>query len=169
MAPRFPTLCPTAGKVLVADVAAQGLSGVSFRQLFHKGQRQPLARYPDFDAKNPYGGGWAYADGDHVPMYKEIPAKTDARFTSSLRTPRMEASRRRGGLCLSRYNWWNNIVGIKSVDRANRKITLAGQLLLSHPTNRPVYIQGLFEDLDAPGEWYLDQSNAKLYYCRLRE
>ena len=54
---------PYQGKILKADVAAQGLEGVEFRQLFCNGRRMHLARYPNFDPQNPYGGGWAYADG----------------------------------------------------------------------------------------------------------
>jgi hypothetical protein len=49
------------GPVLKAESAA--LRGAAFRQLFYREQRQVLARYPNYDAMNPYGGGWAYADG----------------------------------------------------------------------------------------------------------
>ena len=66
---------PYQGKILKADVAAQGLQGVYFRQLFFDGQRQHLARYPNYDPNNPYGGGWAYADGKSVPMYGDIPGE----------------------------------------------------------------------------------------------
>ena len=48
---------------------APGIKGVYFRQLFFDGQRQQLARYPNFDEKNPYGGGWAYADGNPLQTY----------------------------------------------------------------------------------------------------
>ena len=63
-----------------------------------------------------------------------------------------------------RYNWWNNLVRIKSIDREARKITLAGDCSYPiRPTDR-YYVQGMFEELDAPGEWYLDQSAGKLYF-----
>ena len=66
---------PHQGSILKADVAKQGLKGVYFRQLFYDGRRQHLARYPNFDPSNPYGGGWAYADGKPVPMYLEVPGE----------------------------------------------------------------------------------------------
>ena len=66
---------PHKGEILRADVAAQGLKGINFRQLVFDGQRQHLARYPKFDPQNPYGGGWAYADGKPVPMYAEVPGE----------------------------------------------------------------------------------------------
>ncbi len=63
------------GGVLRADLAAQGLQGTYFRQLICDGHRQHLARYPNFDPQNPYGGGWAYVDGKLVPMYQDIPGE----------------------------------------------------------------------------------------------
>jgi len=31
----------------------------------------------------------------------------------------------------------------------------------------PFYVENVFEDLDAPGEWYLDRREGKLYYMPL--
>ena len=66
---------PHQGEILKADLRGQGLEGVVFRQLIFDGRRQHLARYPNFDPQNPYGGGWAYADGKPVPMYEEVPGE----------------------------------------------------------------------------------------------
>jgi hypothetical protein len=66
---------PHQGEILQADLRAQGLEGVVFRQLIFAGRRQQLARFPNFDPQNPYGGGWAYADGQPVPMYAEVPGE----------------------------------------------------------------------------------------------
>ena len=67
---------PYRGAIVKADLAAMGLKGTYFRQLIFDGRRQHLARWPNYDPQNPYGGGWAYADGKVVPMYQDIPAKT---------------------------------------------------------------------------------------------
>jgi hypothetical protein len=56
-------------------VAAQGLRGVTFTELFFSDRRLPLARYPNFDPENPYGGGWAFADGKPVPIYQDRPGE----------------------------------------------------------------------------------------------
>jgi hypothetical protein len=62
-----------------------------------------------------------------------------------------------------RYNWWNNILRIRSLDRASRTITLAGDASYPiRPTDR-YYVQNVFEELDAPGEWYLDARTGTLY------
>jgi hypothetical protein len=34
-----------------------------------------LARYPNHDAANPVTGGWAYVDGEPIPMYRSIPGE----------------------------------------------------------------------------------------------
>ncbi len=153
------------GKVLKTDVNAQGLQGISFRQLFHEGRRQPLARYPNFDAENPYGGGWAYADGKPVPMYQEVPGEDRHSLQYRESDARQWARGEEGEVFVfPRYNWWNNLVRIQSVDLATRKITLAGDCSYAvRPTDR-YYVQGMFEELDAPGEWYLDQSAGQLYF-----
>ena len=69
-----------------ADVTAQGFKDIYFRQLIMDGKRQILARYPNFDANNPYGGGWAYADGKVVAPHITIPGEDK-------RTPAIEAKR----------------------------------------------------------------------------
>lgn len=153
------------GNVLVADVAAQGLKDVAFRQLFYAGKRQPLARYPNFDPENPYGGGWAYADGKPVPMYQEIPGEDKHSLQYKESDARNWAKPEDGEVFVfPRYNWWNNLVRIKSIDRDTRKITLVSNCSYPiRPTDR-YYVQGMFEELDAPGEWYLDRSSGKLYF-----
>ena len=55
---------PYRGSIVKTNVAGQGFHGIHFRQLFFDGKLQQLARYPNFDPQNPYGGGWAYADQD---------------------------------------------------------------------------------------------------------
>ena len=150
--------------ILKADVGAQGFRGVYFRQLICDGVRQHLARYPNFDPRNPYGGGWAYADGKPVPMYAEVPGE-DRRTLQYKAGDARDWSRPEDGevFVFPRYNWWNNIVRIASLDRAQRIIKLAGDCSYPiRPTDR-YYVRNLFEELDAPGEWYLDRQTWTLY------
>jgi hypothetical protein len=63
-----------------------------------------------------------------------------------------------------RYNWWNNIERIVSVDPAARSITLKKDCSYSIRPNDRYYVQGLREELDAPGEWYLDEAKSELYF-----
>ena len=113
---------PYKGKILKADAR-----GMSFRQLFYNHLRQPLARYPNYDAANPYAGGWSYADGKQVPMYTDVPGEDKHTLQYRPEDAREWAHPEDAEVMVfPRYNWWNNIVRIKSVDRENRTITLAG-------------------------------------------
>lgn len=149
---------PYKGRILKADVAAQGLRGIYFRQLFYEGKRQHLARYPNF--------GWAYAGGKPVPMYQNIP--NEDRHTLEYKPEDARDWSRPGEgevFVFPRYNWWNNIVRIKSVDREKRLITLANDCSYPIRPGDRYYVQNLFEELDSPGEWYLDKQTWTLYFC----
>src|SRR5439155_2502310 len=103
--------------IMQADLAAQGLSGVVFKQLFFSGNRQHLARYPNFDPQNPYGGGWAYADGKPAPMYQDRPGEDKHSFSYKPQDAReWKQVDEVEVFVFPRYNWWNNIVPIKSID-----------------------------------------------------
>jgi len=156
---------PYKGKILQANAAAQGFQGVYFRQLFCNGRRQHLARYPNFDPGNPYGGGWAYADGEPVPMYKEVPGEDKHTLRYKAQDARTWSRPEEGEVFVfPRYNWWNNIVPIRSTDAQQRLITLARDCSYAiRPTDR-YYVRNLFEELDAPGEWYLDRRTGALYF-----
>lgn len=152
------------GQILRANLSPQGLKGAKFRQLFFEGKRLPLARYPNYDAENPIAGGWAYADGAPIPMYKDI----DDESKKSLRYKESDArkwSRPSDGevMVFPRYNWWNNIVRIESVDEKARIVTLKSNCSYAIRPNDRYYVQGLREELDAPGEWYLDEAKGDLY------
>ena len=156
------------GRILKADVAAQGLKGVRFRQLFFNGKRQHLARYPNFDPANPHGGGFAYVDGELVSMYTTLPNESWRVVQCKPDDFRNWANPQDGQVYIyPRYNWRSSCVPIASVDKDKRQITLARDVWWrkSH-TIRPgdrYYVRGMFEELDAPGEWFLDPRTDTLY------
>jgi len=152
------------GQIMKAELAEQGLRGATFQELFCAGQRLPLARYPNFDPDNPYGGGWAFADGPLVPMYADRPGEDchtlhykpgDQRAWSKPREVEV--------FVFPRYNWWNNIVPIKAVDSSARTIQLAGEASYPIRPGDRYYFRNALEELDAPGEWYLDRASGTLY------
>ena len=151
------------GAVLRAESAA--LRGAAFRQLFYRGQRQVPARYPNYDAGNPYGGGWAYADGKAVPMYQEVPGE-DKRTLVYRQGDAREWARPQDGevVVFPRFNYWNNIVRMQAIDRGKRTIRLAGDCSYAARPGDRYYVQGMLEELDAPGEWYLDGDAGALYF-----
>jgi len=156
---------PYQGQILKADVAAQGLQDVPFRQLLCNGKRMDLARYPNRDAAHPVTGGWAYAGGDPVPMYQNIPNEPQNVFIYREQDARQWARPEQGEVMVfPRYNWWNNIIPIKAVDREKRTITLTSDASYGIRNGDRYWVQGLFEELDAPGEWVLDKATWTLYF-----
>jgi len=152
------------GPILKAAVGQQGFHGVRFRQLLFDGQRQPAARWPNFDPRNPYGGGWSYVDGK--PGKHEDVAQQS---TTSFHYRQADARRWRRPqdgevFVFPGYNYWNNILPIKSVDQHTRAIELGSPASFGITAGDRYYVQGLFEELDAPGEWYLDPESETLYF-----
>lgn len=153
------------GAIVKADVGAQGFKGVYFRQLIFAGQRQHLARYPNYDANNPYGGGWAYADGKYIPMYQDVPNESKRTFQYKTADARTWTKPEEAEVFVfARYNWWNNIVRVASIDRTARQVTLVSDASYPIRPSDRYYFQNLFEELDAPGEWYLDRATWTLYF-----
>jgi len=164
---------PYQGDILKADVGAQGLKGVRFRQLLFNGKRQILARYPNFDASNPHGGGFAYVDGEPTPMYKKLPDGENVRVIQCKpRDVRKWAHPETGEVIIfPRYNWNNVSAAIAAADPEKGTITLAKDIAdPNHPESRSIrpldrfYVRNLFEELDAPGEWFLDTATWTLYF-----
>jgi hypothetical protein len=153
--------------ILQADVAALGFTGVRFRQLYVDGQRQTPARYPNSDPARPRTGGWAFSDGNPFSMYEKVAPEQETKRNLRIRAAdlRTWAHPEDGEVNIyPRYNWANSIVPIATFDRDNRVVTLAREV---HYEMRPFdryYVRGLFEELDAPGEWYLDPRTWTLYF-----
>ncbi len=140
-------------------------TGNPFRQLYYKGKRQHVARYPNFDPQNPYGGGWAYADGKLIPADPDI--KGESRKTLHYKAADERPWRKfqeAEVFVFARYNWWNNIVPIVSVDRDKRIINLTTNASYAIRPGDRYFVQNLLEELDAPGEWYLDREAGTLYF-----
>ena len=151
---------PERGEILKADLASQGLQGVYFRQLLFDDRRQPLARWPNFDPAHPYDGGWAHADGKPVNMYEEVPGENKRTFRYKAADQRHWASPSDGEVFVfPRFNWWNDIRPIRAIDRKKREITLAWDASYAIRPGDRYFVQNLREELDAPGEWWLDRED----------
>jgi len=154
---------PYKDSILQADVNALGLKDVTVRQLLLNGERQILARYPNFDAENPLYGGWAFLPEmpnplpeNHQWKQETYVKKEDVRKWAHPEDVEMDI--------FAQYGWWNWLMPVKSLDAESRKLTLAKACGYDlHPHNR-YYFQNALEELDAPGEWYLDKRTQTLYY-----
>lgn len=151
---------PWKGAILKARV-----DGTYFRQLIHDGERQHLARYPNFDPAAPISGGHAYADGEEWPMYSDIPGEDKHTLTYRPEDDRSWTHPEEAEVMVSpRYNWWNNLLPVKAMDRTTRKITLGKDASYAIRRGDRYFFQNAIEELDAPGEWFLDRGAQTLYW-----
>ncbi len=170
---------PYRGQIVQCDLKAQGIDKPVFKQLFYNSRRQPLARVPNVDPKHPRSGGWMYVPRTvSIPDYD--PAKDDRRwkepYNATLKKhmtyeptrvdPRRWAKPELAEVSVFPWQCWNNnLVPIERIDTDKQLITLAdkGASYKIIRGNR-FFIQNVFEELDAPGEWYLDRESATLYF-----
>jgi len=168
---------PYKGKILKADLKAQGFPEFYFRQLYYNGEWQHLARYPNFDPEAPICGGWAFVPGKPVKFYgKPIEETVEDRRTLHVRPEDIHdwARPEEGEVMLfPNHNWWNHIVGIASADKKRGIIKLKpnrsyesrlGDRRFGMKPGCRYYVRNLLEELDAPGEWFLDKKTWTLYF-----
>jgi hypothetical protein len=64
-----------------------------------------------------------------------------------------------------KYDWSDNYVKIKNIDKQNKKI-IAAEPYSRYPftKGRRYYYFNILEELDSPGEWHLDRSSGMLYF-----
>lgn len=150
------------GSIVKADVSKLVTKGVKYRQVLQDGERMILARWPNFDAKDPLYGGWAFVDDIPKAVVEQHQWKNELYVKpQDLRTwahpEDVELD------IFAMYGWWNFIQPVQSLDAATRKLTLAKPCSYDlHPHNR-YHFQNALEELDAPGEWYLDPRTSVLY------
>ncbi len=162
--------------IFKVDLRAQGFPKYRFRQLFFNGRRLHLARYPNFDPTAPICGGWLFVPGDYIPLTRKKSAETvEQRRTLRVRPQDLHrwAHPEDGSVMLfPHHNWWNHIVPIAAVDYKQGIVRLGsdrgfearlGDRRFGMKGGDRFYFRGLFEELDAPGEWYLDPRTWTLY------
>ncbi len=138
------TWTPYRDGILKAQVPA----GLHTDQLFVNGTRQILARYPNYDPSAAYFNGWspdAFAK-DRAARWQDP----------------------RGGFihAMHRSMWGDFHYAITGKD-ATGNVTYEGgwqnnRRMGMHDKYR--FVENIFEELDAPGEWFLDEKTGTLYF-----
>lgn len=151
-----------------------------FTQLFIEGKRQIRARYPNYDAGNPLPGGSGYADATHLS--EEWPPQK-CHFDPSHFSPRRWKKPEEAVIHIFPLDYWGNLQWeVNSVDRTTGEITfgwggfqlneqvfgkaatgIGKSQIYSRDIRSRFFVENVFEELDAPGEWYLDREDGMLY------
>ncbi|MFI1093776.1 right-handed parallel beta-helix repeat-containing protein [Streptomyces sp. NPDC020917] len=141
------------GGIQVADVG----SGLSLDGLFVDGQRQTLARYPNYDPGTAVLGG--------STTMQDLAAEAKAKGWTDVTA---------GDVRALHCNTWGGAsfhitgmaadgsLGMKWVGDNNRNLACANPQLPYDAHH--VVAEGILQELDAPGEWYYASGTGKLYY-----
>ena len=149
---------PHSGSVLKADVSALNVPRGGERQLFFNGERQTVARWPNRGEGELPGGGWAFVAGS-------VDAEKSRSFHYAGDRPAQWKNLKEVEISIwPNYNWWQTLAPVAAIDPADKKVTLAADLPYTIEPGRRYFFQNVFEELDAPGEWYLDDASRTLYF-----
>ena len=148
--------------------------GEVYCELFIDDCRQTIARYPngtqylytgevvkEGQGRDSYMSTWATECGvlrNPAPdVYKMDKALSD----------RIASWKTLEGVWMFGYfsnDWADAATPIGEVDRENLTISPAFAAMFGTKKGRPYYFYNVFEELDAPGEWFLDRDNGLLYF-----
>jgi hypothetical protein len=126
--------------------------GWNFRQLFVNGSRAIRARFPNADESNPF----LYATGGDMDHAIINPPLVKASWGTASDAQINIVSNWKF------FNQWNTVTGVNT---STGRIDIAdserhGKII----SGNWFWIEGVMEELDEPGEWYLDQTAGRLYY-----
>jgi hypothetical protein len=154
---------PHRGSIQVASVP----EGLDFDQLFIAGARQMRARFPNVDPDHPLMGDSGYVNaigGDNE--------KREVYYDPQTFTSRRWAHPEEAIVHIFPSHYWHNAqFRINDIDWNRGAIALGEGGWQTHEFLAPnnfsgnsrYFIDNVFEELDTPGEWYLDRREGLLY------
>ena len=118
------------------------------------------ARYPNYDPENPYTGGWLFVkpSGEAETQF----GKPDFGFAPG-ELKEWPRSKEIEMHVFPAQGWVSSIEPIADLDIENGAGTLVGRIMELRVGNR-YFLENTFEELDTPGEWYLDRETGALHY-----
>ncbi len=173
--------------ILMCDIPAVKKEGLRFSQLFVNGKRQTLARFPNRDDAEPGRSGYIQPEGP-IPEGQPDPKRgenDDMTFSGgapqgilfdpvSFTSKRWARPEEAVIHIYQGWEWGNMQWRLKAIDYGSRAIWFGeggfqmGAKWFEDPAKiekaSRFFVENVFEELDAPGEWYLDVKAGILYY-----
>ncbi|WP_179338488.1 chitobiase/beta-hexosaminidase C-terminal domain-containing protein [Winogradskyella ludwigii] len=145
--------------------------GLSMDQLFVNEERQVRARFPNYDYENPLrdGKGYLQVTGGTDKRYDKW-FSYDPKTFSNKTWEHPETGIVHG---FQSHNWGNMQYRLKSIHKEESRIYLnegGWQLQRTHGIGGKkshasyYFVENIFEELDVPGEWFLNTETHTLYY-----
>ncbi|MBM3500226.1 MAG: right-handed parallel beta-helix repeat-containing protein, partial [Armatimonadetes bacterium] len=144
--------------IVWCDLKANELAGKPISVFVFGGALQTLARYPNFDPNDPHQGAWAY-----VASVEGSENRAEFRYGED-ETHAWEHPEDAAVHIHPYFDWAWNIVKLKAHDPATRTLTLADKVSYALHIGDRYFLDNLFEELDAPGEWYRDPRTEAFYF-----
>ncbi|WP_445367259.1 right-handed parallel beta-helix repeat-containing protein [Methylomonas sp. BW4-1] len=117
-------------------------------QLFVDQQSMHLARWPNTD--------WA-----HI----KLPINENTKFSSMENLPTLGNETNHAQIHIMAGNdWFDEYIGIAMLDQGQNNISLSSNTKYPLTSGRRFYLQNIQSELDAPGEWFYDQTNNKILF-----
>lgn len=127
-------------------------------QLYINGKRQEMARYPNSQQNRTVFDAW---DLNHNPIVDSL---ADALLPSRIASWNNPT----GGFIHAMHAYlWGDMHWLIKNKQANHELELEGGWQNNRPSPmHPVFriVENIVEELDAPGEWYFNKKENKLYY-----
>jgi parallel beta-helix repeat protein len=156
---------PYRDRILRATVPEAIGGGYRFRQLFFEGRRMVRARWPSFEPKDPYHGGWAFIEKT-LPEDDENPRILQYEPTTV--TAKKWAKPHQAELFIFPwYNWLSELLPVVDADRDARTLTMGGKFILQDMrlfAGNRFRVENVLEELDQAGEWQLDTDTGTVYF-----
>ena len=174
--------------IMMCELPEVKEGNLHFSQLFVNGKRQIRARYPNYDDSDlKHYSGHILAAGKidnavkspHPDPDEDMGFSSGAprgiRFDPATFTNKRWAKQQEAVIHIFQAHYWGNLQWqIKNIDWEERHIWFGhgGHQIGAKWSSNPCevnhrshfYIENIFEELDAPGEWYLDRDKGILYF-----